>query len=177
MRRRPLSRPGRVRVRVELPLRFLPRRDRLGVQADRRHQRELVEITDGGEALLIVGEEDDNHTRCASCGSLLFSVVRDGAYVHVALGSLADLTELRPTAHIWVSRKAPWFEIADDSAPVRGVPELAADAPRRNPLAGGQDSETWLSRAISLRAGHGDADIRRTSRTRNQQTTEGGQTC
>ncbi len=77
-------------------------------------RRELVEITDGGEALLIVGEEDDNHTRCASCGSLLFSVVRDGAYVHVALGSLADSPSIRPTAHIWVSRKAPWFEIADD---------------------------------------------------------------
>ena len=32
-------------------------------------KREHVEITDGGDALLIVGEEDDNHTRCASCGS------------------------------------------------------------------------------------------------------------
>ena len=65
-------------------------------------------------ALLVVGEEDENHTRCAECGSLLFSVVRDGAYIHIALGSLADAPSIRPTAHIWVSRKAPWFEIADD---------------------------------------------------------------
>jgi hypothetical protein len=36
---------------------------------------------------LIVGEETLNDTRCAKCGSLLFSVVRDGAYVHVALGA------------------------------------------------------------------------------------------
>jgi hypothetical protein len=30
----------------------------------------------------------DLHTRCQACGSFLFSVVRDGEYVHVALGSL-----------------------------------------------------------------------------------------
>ena len=76
--------------------------------------REQLEITDGAETILVVGEEDGNHTRCAECGSLLFSVVRDGAYVHVALGSLADAPSIRPTAHIWVSRKAPWFEITDE---------------------------------------------------------------
>jgi hypothetical protein len=40
--------------------------------------------------------------------------VRDGAYVHVALGSLVDAPSLRPTAHIFVGSKAPWFEITDD---------------------------------------------------------------
>ena len=54
------------------------------------------------------------HTRCATCGSLLFSVVRDGAYVHVALGSLIDSPSIRPTHHIFVGSKAPWFEILDD---------------------------------------------------------------
>ena len=77
-------------------------------------ERDQLEITDGAETILAVGEDDGNHTRCAECGSLLFSVVRDGAYVHVALGSLADAPSIRPTAHIWVSRKAPWFEITDD---------------------------------------------------------------
>ena len=60
------------------------------------------------DELLIVGEETLNDTRCRACGSLLFSVVADGAYVHVALGSLADSPPtMRPTKHIFVGSKAP----------------------------------------------------------------------
>jgi hypothetical protein len=77
-------------------------------------ERAKLEITDGLDALLVFGEEDLNDTRCGACGSLLFSVVRDGAYVHVALGSLVDAPAIRPTAHIFVGSKAPWFEITDD---------------------------------------------------------------
>jgi hypothetical protein len=77
-------------------------------------EREKLEIADGADKLLIVGEEDANHTRCASCGSLLYSVVRDGRYVHVALGSLVDAPAIRPTHHIFVGSKAPWFTITDD---------------------------------------------------------------
>ena len=77
-------------------------------------ERERLEITDGSDRLLVVGEEDLNDTRCGACGSLLFSVVRDGAYVHVAMGSLVDAPTIRPTAHIFVASKAPWFEITDD---------------------------------------------------------------
>jgi len=77
-------------------------------------ERERLEITDGSDRLLVVGEEELNDTRCGACGSLLFSVVRDGAYVHVAMGSLVDAPTIRPTAHIFVGSKAPWFEITDD---------------------------------------------------------------
>jgi hypothetical protein len=77
-------------------------------------EREQLELTQGADALLVIGEPDGNHTRCAGCGSLLFSVVRDGAYVHVALGSLVDSPSIRPTHHIFVGSKAPWFEITDD---------------------------------------------------------------
>jgi hypothetical protein len=77
-------------------------------------EREKLEITEGHDRLLVYGDDDANHTRCAACGSLLFSVVRDGAYVHVALGSLIDAPSLLPTAHIFVGSKAPWFEITDD---------------------------------------------------------------
>ena len=77
-------------------------------------EREKLEFTNGQDALLIVGTDDENHTRCAACGSLLLSVVRDGAYVHVALGSLVDSPSIRPSAHIFVGSKAPWFEITDD---------------------------------------------------------------
>jgi hypothetical protein len=77
-------------------------------------EREKLELTAGGDALLVVGEEVLNDTRCATCGSLLFSVVREGAYVHVALGSLVDAPSIRPMTHIFVASKAPWFEITDE---------------------------------------------------------------
>ena len=70
--------------------------------------------TAGADGLLVHGDDDLNDTRCAACGSLLYSVVRDGAYVHVALGSLVDDPGIRPTKHIFVGSKAPWFEITDD---------------------------------------------------------------
>ena len=76
-------------------------------------EREKLAITDGGDALL-VGEQDLNDTRCAKCGALLFSVVRDGGYVHVAMGSLVDAPTIHPAGHIFVGSKAPWFEITDD---------------------------------------------------------------
>ena len=53
-------------------------------------------------------------SRCLVCGSLLYSLVRDGGYVHVAYGTLVDAPSVRPTEHIFVGSKAPWFEITDD---------------------------------------------------------------
>jgi len=75
--------------------------------------REQLRVTKGADTLLVWGDEDGNHTRCAICGSLLFSVVGPDR-VHVALGSLRDAPSLRPTHHIFVGSKAPWFEITDD---------------------------------------------------------------
>ena len=77
-----------------------------------RIERDRLELQAGADAVLVVGDDDLNDTRCASCGSLLFSVV--GAHVHVALGSLADAPSVRPREHIFVGSKAPWFEITDD---------------------------------------------------------------
>src|SRR5262245_58767407 len=77
-------------------------------------ERGKLEVTDGLDTLHVYGDDDLNDTRCAVCGSLLFSVVREGEYVHVALGSLVDAPSVRPTEHIFVGSKAPWFEITDD---------------------------------------------------------------
>ncbi|HEU0221886.1 MAG TPA: GFA family protein [Paracoccaceae bacterium] len=77
-------------------------------------ERPKLVVTGGGDSLLIVGEPDANDTHCRLCGSLLYSVVRDGAYVHVALGTLIDAPSIRPTAHIFVGSKAPWYRITDD---------------------------------------------------------------
>lgn len=77
-------------------------------------EREKLEITDGQDKLLVFGAQELNHTRCWVCGSLLYSVVREGAYVHVAMGSLVDAPSTTPTSHIFVGSKAPWFEITDE---------------------------------------------------------------
>ena len=77
-------------------------------------EREKLRVTQGADNLLVWGEPDLNHTRCATCGSMLFSVVRQGEWVHVALGSLEDEPSIRPAKHIFVGSKAPWFEISDD---------------------------------------------------------------
>ena len=76
-------------------------------------EREKLELTRGADGLFVHGEETLNDTRCGACGSLLYSVVRDGEYVHVALGSLVDEPTIRPGGHIYVGSKAPWFTIAD----------------------------------------------------------------
>jgi hypothetical protein len=77
-------------------------------------ERDKLELTKGADGLLVHGDDDLNDTRCATCGSLLYSVVREGEYVHVALGSLVDPPSVRPTHHIFVGSKAPWYEITDD---------------------------------------------------------------
>src|SRR6266550_3628754 len=77
-------------------------------------EREKLTITAGLDDIAVFGEEHLNDTRCGACGSFLFSVVRDGAFVHVAMGSLTEAPTIRPTKHIFVGSKAPWFEITDD---------------------------------------------------------------
>jgi hypothetical protein len=77
-------------------------------------ERDKLSITKGEERVLIFGEKNANHDiHCKVCGSLLYSVVRDGSFVHVTLGTLVDDPKIRPTAHIFVGDKAPWFEITD----------------------------------------------------------------
>jgi hypothetical protein len=75
--------------------------------------REELTLTQGADSLMIFGDETAHDTRCARCGSFLFAVVRDGAFVHVALGVLEDCPAIRPSAHIFVGSKAPWFTITD----------------------------------------------------------------
>ncbi len=78
----------------------------------------------GNEALLIYGNPDAAHdVHCATCGSLVHSVVREGAYVHVPMGTLMDAPTIRPTAHIFVGSKAAWYEITDDLPQYREFPE------------------------------------------------------
>ena len=76
-------------------------------------ERDKLRVTRGEEDLLIFGDENAHDAHCKLCGSLLYSVVRDGAFVHVPMGTLVDDPSIRPTAHIFVGSKAPWYTISD----------------------------------------------------------------
>jgi len=77
-------------------------------------ERGKLSVAEGRDKLLVYGNELCNDTHCRQCGSLLYSVVRSGAWLHVAMGTLVDAPAIRPTHHIFVGSKAPWFTITDD---------------------------------------------------------------
>lgn len=76
-------------------------------------ERARLALTRGEENLLVFGQPLAHDARCARCGSLLYSVVREGTFVHVTLGTLTDAPTIRPSAHIFVGSKAPWHAITD----------------------------------------------------------------
>ena len=76
-------------------------------------ERHKLSVADN-DALLLFGDSAAHDAHCKSCGSLLYSVVRDGGFVHVTMGTLVDPPTIRPTKHIFVGSKAPWFTITDD---------------------------------------------------------------
>jgi hypothetical protein len=71
-------------------------------------------LTAGDGGLLIYGDASGHDAHCGQCGSLLYSLVRDGAFVHIPMGTLVDEPTIRPSAHIFVGSKAKWFTITDD---------------------------------------------------------------
>jgi hypothetical protein len=76
--------------------------------------QEKLGLTSGDDCLLIFGDRAGNHdVHCKTCGSLLYSVLQQGTRLHVTLGSLLDSPKIRPSAHIFVGDKAPWFQITD----------------------------------------------------------------
>ena len=82
--------------------------------------RDRLVVTRGMDNFTAYGDEANHDAHCGRCGSLLYSVVRDGAFVHVAMGTLVDDPSIRPTAHIFVGSKAPWFAITDDLPQYQG---------------------------------------------------------
>ena len=49
---------------------------------------------------------------CPECGSWIAGPAKDGA-IRVRAGTLDDTSWLRPTRHIWASRKQPWIMFAE----------------------------------------------------------------
>jgi hypothetical protein len=69
-----------------------------------------------GEELVRYYESSPGQHRgfCSTCGSSLFTKFSDAHEVlGLALGILDDDPGSRPTCHVFVGSKAPWYEIAD----------------------------------------------------------------
>ena len=86
-------------------------------------ERDALQVTEGADHLTIVGQETWHDAQCSRCGSLLYSVVRAGAFVHIPMGTLVDDPAIRPSMHIYVGSKAPWFEITDALPQFETVPD------------------------------------------------------
>ncbi len=85
-------------------------------------KRDKLSLSKGENLILRYGSDAGHDAHCGTCGSLLYSVVRDGHYVHVAMGTLVDQPTIRPEMHIFVGSKAPWFDITDGLPQFEGFP-------------------------------------------------------
>jgi hypothetical protein len=71
-------------------------------------------VTKGEDSLILTGDAAGRHSRrCGKCFSLLYWTGYEGR-IRIPYGSLIDEPALKPTAHMFVGSKAPWWEILDD---------------------------------------------------------------
>ncbi|MFD1251770.1 Glutathione-dependent formaldehyde-activating enzyme [Devosia equisanguinis] len=83
-----------------------------------------LRLTYGAELVLYYGTPPRNHdVHCGTCGSFLYSVIADNGNTHVAMGTLIDAPTVRPSFHMFVGSKAPWYEITDSLPQFEGMPE------------------------------------------------------
>ena len=81
-----------------------------------------LNIRDGEDTIQRLGDSDGHHASCGKCGSLLYSLVKEGTYVHVTFGTLIDSPTIIPSAHIFVGSKASWDVIHDSLPQYEGFP-------------------------------------------------------
>ncbi len=84
-----------------------------------------------GESLLARFESSpgEERTFCRVCGSTLVTLFRDRPEeIALALGTLDSDPGIRPSAHVFVGSKAPWYEIDD------ALPRFDAGAPQSGPI-------------------------------------------
>lgn len=78
-------------------------------------KREKLRVTQGEGSLMVIGDAHGQYEmRCRECLSLLYWTPREEGTICVPYGSLIDEPALRPTAHMFVGSKAPWYQILDD---------------------------------------------------------------
>lgn len=72
-------------------------------------------ITEGEEFVAYYRKREDTDLGfCKSCGSSLFSKKLHTRKYNIRLGILDDAPTQKPTFHIFVDSKAPWYEITDE---------------------------------------------------------------
>jgi hypothetical protein len=88
-------------------------------------RREDFRIVSGDDALSSHESSPDNCRHfCSRCGSPIFKHFPDPPdLMTVRAGTLDSDPGVRPSAHIWVSEKAPWYEITD------GLPQFPKGPP------------------------------------------------
>jgi hypothetical protein len=75
---------------------------------------EKLRVTKGEESLTLRGDPHGHHARrCGKCFALVWWTGYEGK-IRVPYGTLIDEPALKPTAHMFVGSKAPWYEILDD---------------------------------------------------------------
>lgn len=82
-------------------------------------------LTEGAGNLFVHGDPDGIHDmHCRRCGSLIYSWIAEAGSikVHVPMGTLFDPPSTRPSMHIFVGSKAPWYDITDDLPQYQGFP-------------------------------------------------------
>jgi hypothetical protein len=80
-------------------------------------------LTKGHDSLLIYGQVSETHdVHCRRCGSFLYSVIAENGNTHIAMGTLLDSPSIKPSFHMFVASKAPWYEIADNLPQFEGLP-------------------------------------------------------
>jgi hypothetical protein len=69
-----------------------------------------------GEGVLLrsKGSADGHSAVCSQCHARVYAIVRQQRFVHIPLGILTDAPSLRPSFHIFVGSKAPWYDILDN---------------------------------------------------------------
>lgn len=80
----------------------------------------------GKEDLFRHGDADSIHDmHCRHCGALIYSWIADGGAtrIHIPMGTLIDAPNMRPTMHIMVAFKAPWYDILDDLPQYQDFPD------------------------------------------------------
>lgn len=88
-------------------------------------EKEKVRLTKGADTAAKIGSKANFDVRCGACGSFLLSWLENGR-AHIGMGTLVDAPSIRPSEHIFVGSKAPWFTITDDLPQYVGH----ADGPR-----------------------------------------------
>ncbi len=84
---------------------------------------EDFKIIEGKEFVSIYQKTDNTALGfCRNCGSSLFSQKTQTRKYNIRLGILDDSPTKKPTFHIFVSSKAPWYDITDNLTKFNEMP-------------------------------------------------------